>query len=148
VAGYADPMRPLPLVARTANDVGLALWLAASVRTPRDGGGTPSPATVAMAAHMLGAAYVTWDNRARLVGQRGVAPVAAVKGLMSLVAAVLTVLADLRARTGRDRVPLDRAAAGLVGATLISNSVLGEQQRPREVVRGLRVPGALSRSGG
>lgn len=139
--------RPLPLLARILNDAGLAAWFAASLRPRAGGEGVPSVRALAMVLHMAGAAYLTVDNRGRIVGQRGVFPAAALKAVLSVAAAVATVAAEARARRPDGHVaedgprvtPPDAAAVALTGATLVVNAVLGEQQRPREVVRALRL---------
>lgn len=117
----------------------------------------------AIGAHVLGAVELTWANRARMRNQRGVMGVAAAKA--ALTAAALGAQAwsgalgrrmeqagDVPVGDGTNPAPgtpVDVAATqrrlrvaqwavpALTGSMLVLNAVMGEQQRPRNVVRGL-----------
>lgn len=132
--------RLLSHTARLLNDVGLAAWFAGAVHPgrltdPRVRGATQAAAGL----HVLGATYLTYDNRGRIAGQRGVATVAGIKGALTIAALLAHVLGELlRVRRGAGAArPAQGAEAGLTGAILVANSALGEQQRPREVLRGI-----------
>ena len=131
-------MTPAGTTGRVLNDVGLALWLAAATApaapTASDGARPAWPVWTwpAVAAHVAGAAVVTADNRGRLVAQRGVASVAAAKAVLTLAALATTAWGT----AGRGRRA--RAATALLTAAIAAlNAVLGEQQRPASVARGV-----------
>ncbi|HTI34836.1 MAG TPA: hypothetical protein VL422_14240 [Miltoncostaea sp.] len=126
-------MSPGGTAGRVLNDVGLALWLAAAT-APRGPGAPRWPAWTwpSVAAHLAGAAMVTVDNRGRLLAQRGVAPVAAAKAVLTLAAVATTAWGA----TDRGRAPRAVTAA-LTAATTALNAVLGEQQRPATAARGV-----------
>ncbi|HWH13334.1 MAG TPA: hypothetical protein VNT51_01200, partial [Miltoncostaeaceae bacterium] len=135
--------RALSFTARILNDVGLAAWFAGSLHPARTSDPRVRRATqAAVALHTAGAAYLTIDNRERIAAQRGVFPAAALKALFTTAALALHLVTELR-RRGRSGAapgevePLPGAEAALTGAALFANSVLGEQQRPREVARGV-----------
>lgn len=171
-------------VARSLHDVGLASWFGGSLMgavglNPAVGLIDDAPqrarvanggwmrwrpvSTAAIGMHVLGAVELTWANRARLRGQRGVLPVAATKA--ALTAAALGVTAwsgalgrrleeagDVPVQDGTHPVaetPADVAATqrqlriaqwavpALTGSMLVLNAAMGEQQRPRSVLRGV-----------
>jgi hypothetical protein len=106
--------------------------------------------------HLAGAVALTVANRRRIAGQRGVASVAVAKGAVTTAALGATVAAAaLGRRAGEDRLDARSkrpalaaaqwAVAALTGAMLALDAVLGEQQRPVPVARG--VVGRLLRRG-
>ncbi len=116
----------------------------------------------AIGVHMVGAVALTWNNKARLAGQRGVAPVAAAKTGLTLAALAATAYAralgekvmvadrapSKDATTPSEQTPTEVADAqrrlgvlqwltpALTGALLAVNAVMGEQQRPAQVRKG------------
>jgi len=135
--------RALSYSARILNDAGLAAWFAGSLHPRRTTDVRVRTATQAAAAlHTAGAAYLTVDNRQRLAGQRWVFTVAALKAVLTSTALALHLITEVRRRGRTDRLPSEvepiaGAEAALTGAALVANAVLGEQQRPREVARGV-----------
>ncbi len=117
----------------------------------------------AIGAHLLGSISLTWNNKARLAGQRRVASVAAAK--TALTVAALGTTAYARALGGKmmaaDNAPIEGATApseetppqaaeaqrrlavlqwltpALTGAVVALNALMGEQQRPAQVGKGL-----------
>lgn len=179
-------------LARTLNDVGLAAWFggslfgasalnpasreleaSASLRAADSAWGRWTPLNaMAIAAHLAGSTALTWGNKSRLKGQRGVASTAALKA--ALTAAALGATAWSRvlgqrvmeheasvtsqavgepapedAVTPAPRTPegvasaqrqlrlLQWAIPALTGAMTVATAVMGEQQRPTRVARGL-----------
>jgi hypothetical protein len=171
-------------VARTLHDVGLAAWFggslmgaigvngaAAAVDDPRQrtrvanaGWARWTPVNLAaIGAHVVGAAWLTWENKGRLTSQKGVLGMAAAK--TALTAAALGATAYSRALgqkvisagdvpSGGGTAPVAATPAevasaqkqlqalqwvipGLTGAMLGVNAYAGEQQRPGQVARGV-----------
>ncbi len=108
-----------------------------------------------MAAHLIGGAGLVVWNRKRIQHQEGVATTTGIKAALTGVAVAATVLtwrdgATLqKARTGED-VPKEKVAAARkrmgvlryvlpasTGAVVVMTSIHGEQQRPREMGRGV-----------
>lgn len=123
---------------------------------------TPVNAT-AIAAHVLGSVALTWNNKGRLAGQRRVASVAGAKTGLTLAALGVTAYARALgqkvmaadqapsedATTPSEQTPQEIAEAqrklgllqwvtpALTGAVVAATAVMGEQQRPAQVGRGL-----------
>ena len=119
---------------------------------------------VAITAHLAGAAMLTVGNRSRLVAQRGVGTAAAAKLALTVAALAATAYARLigqrviahpeqPARTGTDPAPstmpevasaqrqlkvLQWVIPAITGALVVVSSHAGEQQRPENVLQGLR----------
>jgi len=176
-------------VARTLNTVGLATWFGgslmgvAAVRGSDGRGGSGDTAasllvendvwtrwrpvqTAAIGAYLVGATKLTTTNKGRLLGQRGVGRIAAVKAACTLGALGATWYASHLgsqlhhevdrppgapsdapdSTTGLSRESQDTlrrlrmaqiAVPLLTGVALVADSRLGEQQRPAEVLRGV-----------
>ena len=118
---------------------------------------------VAIGAHLLGGAQLTLANKGRLAGQKGVGSATVIKAGFTAAALGATGYArilgervmkagDVPVAGGTDPVsstPPDVAAAQrqlqylqwgiplLTGSVLAMNSFMGEQQRPKEVKRGI-----------
>jgi hypothetical protein len=142
-----------------------------AIRAEGEGWSAWQPVQVgAIATQLVSGAALTVVNRQRVVGQRGVAATSMVRASLTGVAIATSVLA---ARSGRDleqavgRAPSEEDGDGggdvasierrtralqvavpvLTGALLVIDSLMGEQQRPNQVVRGTvrRVlPGAVA----
>lgn len=115
----------------------------------------------AMVAHLAGGLGLVLWNRSRIAHQKGVATSTVVKGALTVAATGLTVLAGidgLKARTLREqraadpddpvvleqeaRVQRRMRAIGtalplLTGGIVVMSALHGEQQRPREMARGI-----------
>lgn len=171
-------------LARSLNDLGLAAWFggtlmgAVGINEAAARASTGETAAVASAgwarwtpvnlgaigAHLTGATLLLMGNKGRLVAQRGVGTVSAVK--LGLTAAALGATAYARVLGKRVEANQNEPAAGgtspssgtssevagaqrqlavlqwavpaLTGGMLACDAVLGEQQRPSEVAAGLR----------
>jgi hypothetical protein len=170
-------------LARTLHDAGLATWFggtlmgavglngaAAQVDDPSQrsrvanaGWGRWTPVNLsAIGAHLAGAIALTWANKGRIAGQRGVATTSGAKTLVTLAALGATAYAralgqrvmnagDVPVAGGTDPQAgtppqvadaqrqldsLQWVIAGLTGTLLVLNAVMGEQQRPKQVARG------------
>jgi hypothetical protein len=134
--------------ARVAN-AGWARW------TPVNAG--------AIAAHLVGALQLTRANKGRLAGQGGVAGASAAKTALTLAALGATAYSRVLGQRVMDRgdvpvqdgtqpsgeTPEDVASAqrqldalqwaipALTGAMLVVSAIMGEQQRPKAVARGM-----------
>ncbi len=177
-------MRQRNSIMRFLHDAGLAVWFGGSLmgavglngasgdladpreRTHVTNAGwarwTPVNAT-AIVAHLLGSVALTWNNKARLAGQRGVPSVAAAKTGLTLVALGATaygralgqkVMAADQApshdgTTPSEGTPPEVAEAQrrlgvlqwvtptLTGLLVAATAVMGEQQRPAQFGKGL-----------
>jgi hypothetical protein len=108
----------------------------------------------AIATQLASGAALTIANRKRVAGQRGVATTSAIRTGLTGAAIAMTILA---ARSGaqmaadeddteRDETELQRGerrlrmaqwmVPALTGALLVMDAFMGEQQRPKQVVRG------------
>lgn len=124
-----------------AEDAGWAAW-------------QPVQAT-AVVAQLISGAGLTVANRGRYVSQRGVAGTSLLRTAVTAAAVVATVAA---ARSGKElsRASTDDAAAGperrplerrtrllqaivptLTGTLVVLDAIMGEQQRPQQVARGV-----------
>ena len=177
-------MRERSTTVRSLHDLGLATWFggslmgaigvnaaAAEVDDPRERARVANAAwarwtpvnAAAIAAHVVGAALLTWGNKGRLASQAGVARAAIAKGALTAAALGATAYArmlgqrvieagDVPVEAGTEpsaATPPDVAGAqrqlkalqwavpGLTGGTLVLNALMGEQQRPRDVFGGL-----------
>ena len=101
-----------------------------------------------IATHLVGAAALTVANRRRIAGQRGVASLAAAKAAVTAAALGATAAAAaLGRRAGEERLDARSkrpalaaaqwAVPALTGAMIALDAVLGEQQRPVPVGRGV-----------
>jgi hypothetical protein len=123
---------------------------------------TPINAT-AIVMHLMGSVALMWNNKARLVGQRRVASAAATKTGLTLAAVGATayaralgerVMAASHAPSEDATTPSEQTAPEiaeaqrrlgfmqwmiptLTGALVAVNAVMGEQQRPAQVGKGL-----------
>ncbi|HEV2889115.1 MAG TPA: hypothetical protein VGX28_01950 [Frankiaceae bacterium] len=120
-------------LSRTMHDVGLAAWFGGSLKDavdPRASAGPMPLNAAAIGAHVLGALELTWANKKRIKDQKGVATTALVKAGVTGAALVATAFAQ--------RKPAARwAVPALTGAMLSLNALMGEQQRPKEVAKGV-----------
>ena len=117
----------------------------------------------AIAAHVLGSVQLTRANKARLAAQRGVGKAAALKGVLTFAALGATAYSrvlgqrvmnagDVPVESGTDpsaATPasvsdaqrqldvLQWAIPALTGGIVIANAIMGEQQRPKAVARGV-----------
>lgn len=117
----------------------------------------------AIAAHLVGGAGVTVGNRGRIAAQRGVATTTAVKTAVTVAALAVTGYSRVLgqrvidrpqadAETGTQPSPstppevagaqrqlryLQWAIPALTGTLVVLDAVMGEQQRPQNVVHGL-----------
>jgi hypothetical protein len=117
----------------------------------------------AIAAHLLGGAGLTWGNRGRISGQQGVTGATMVKGGLMVAALGATAYAralgqkvieagDVPVEGGTqpsEATPpeveqaqnqlhmLQWAIPALTGAMLVVGALMGEQQRPTRVARGM-----------
>lgn len=122
---------------------------------------TPINAT-AIITHLVGSVALTWNNKARLVGQHRVASAAATKTGLTLAAVVATAYARALgervmaashspsedattpseqtvpeiAEAQRKLSVLQWSIPALTGALEAANAVMGEQQRPAQVGKG------------
>lgn len=116
---------------------------------------------VAIGAQLLSGAGLTVSNRGRYVAQWGVARTSLVRTAITGGAIVATTMAATRGHqladesaAGTDPTEIERlrrqtrrwqaAVPLLTGALVVADAVMGEQQRPQQVVRGLAqrfVPG-------
>jgi hypothetical protein len=153
------------LLARSVNDLGLAAWFggalmgATAVRAaaPDDAMGheverrwRPLQAA-AIGASIVGGTVLTIGNRERVLAQRGVASLSALKSAVTLAgvaAAACAAWLDRRDATANGDVDPDGNAARrqrvvqwtsvvLSGALVVLNAAQGEQQRPSQVRRGV-----------
>ena len=171
-------------LARTLHDMGLAAWFGGSLmgaiglngaaavvdderqrsRVANAGWARWTPANLsAIGAHLVGGVLLTWANKGRIAGQKGVAGASALKTGVTLAALGTTAYArvlgqkvmnagDVPVEGGtspsgntpanvadaqRKLDVLQWAIAGLTGALLAINARMGEQQRPQEVARGM-----------
>ena len=133
-------------------------------RVAGEGWATWTPVNLAaIAAHLAGGAMLTAGNKGRIAGQKGVAATSALKTALTLAALGATGVArvigqrvisqpEAPARAGTEPspgTPPDVAAAQrqlralqwaipfLTGSMLVVNAVMGEQQRPTNVVTGV-----------
>ncbi len=123
---------------------------------------TPVNAT-AIAAHVLASVVLTWNNKARLAGQRRVASAAAAKAGLTLAALGATAYARALGQKvmAADQAPSEDATTPsegtppevadaqrrlgllqwvtptLTGALVAATAVMGEQQRPAQFGKGL-----------
>lgn len=104
--------------------------------------------TAGIVVHLAGAVALTVANRRRIAGQRGVASLAAAKAAVTIAALGATVAAAalgrragdqrLDARSARPALAAAQwAVPALTGTMIVLDAVLGEQQRPVPVVRGV-----------
>jgi hypothetical protein len=159
---------------RAANEVSLAVWFGGSLMgatglergaAAADGDKHRVEATAwsawqpvqvaAIATQLVSGAALTFANRKRVAGQRGVARTSAVRTGLTGAAIAMTILAarsgaKVAAEADADRTSDDpvhepderrlRMAQWLVpaltGAMLVFDALMGEQQRPRQVARG------------
>lgn len=171
-------------VARTLHDVGLAAWFGGSLmgaiglngaaaavddesqrsRVANSGWARWTPVNLAgIAAHLVGGAIITKENKGRLTGQSGVATMTAVKSALTVAALGATAYSRLLGQkvmnagdvpveggtSPTDETPPDVEQAQrrldalqwviplLTGAILVVNARMGEQQRPKEVLGGV-----------
>ena len=159
---------------RAANEVSLAVWFGGSLMgatglergaaaVDREKHRVESTAwsawqpvqMTAIATQLASGAALTFVNRKRVAGQRGVATTSAVRTALTGAAIAMTIMA---ARTGskgaadaeHDRGaddPVDEAderrlriaqwmVPALTGAMVVMDALMGEQQRPHQVMRG------------
>ena len=185
-------MSRMDTVARSLHDLGLASWFGGSLmgavglnaavgeindprqraRAASDGWARWTPVnSAAIGSHLLGAVQLTWTNKGRIAGQKGVAAAAATKGALTLAALGVTGYAralgkkveragDVPVASGAEPMPetpeqvakaqrqlriLQWMIPALTGGTLVLNAVMGEQQRPTQLGRGVfrrLLPGA------
>ena len=171
-------------IARTLNDAGAAAWFggtlmgavglngaAAQVDNPfqrsrvaNAGWARWTPVNLsAIGAHLAGATALTWANKGRIAGQRGVPAASAAKAVATLGALGATGYAralgqrvmnagDVPAEGGttpsvgtppevakalKQLNQLQWVIAGLTGAIVWLNAYMGEQQRPTQVAKGI-----------
>ena len=109
----------------------------------------------AIGLHVASALRITQANRTRLIAQRGVGSVATFKTAVTGLAIGATVYAsvlgkrakkrdggqetDLSGRSATERrlLMVQWAVPALTGTLLVLNAVMGEQQRPMQVLRGV-----------
>jgi hypothetical protein len=172
------------LIARSLNDLGAAAWFGgllmgaaavnrapADIDNPTDRGALVNGVwrrwwplnTVAIGAHVVGGALLTFGNRERVVAQRGVITLSAAKTVVMVAAIAKSAymgwlgkrISDAGAvplddgTTPNDDTPPEVASAlkqqrilqwtlpALTGLLIILNAAQGEQQRPSHVARGV-----------
>lgn len=177
-------MTRIKLVARSLNDLGVAAWFggllmgasavnraAADINTPTERGAIVNGVwrrwwplnIVAIGAHVVGGALLTLGNRERVVAQRGVVTLSAVKTAVLAAAIAKSAysgrlgkrIADAGAvalddgTTPNDDTPPQITSAlrqqrilqwtlpALTGLLIVLNAAQGEQQRPSHVARGV-----------
>ena len=170
--------------ARTLHDAGLATWFGGSLmgaiglngaaaevdderqraRVANAGWARWTPVNLAaIAAHILGSLVLTWANRGRIAGQKGVAGASALKTVTTAGALGATGYARVLGQKVMDAgdVPVEGGTspsdstpekvadaqrqlnmlqwviAALTGALVAMNARMGEQQRPEEVLSGM-----------
>lgn len=171
-------------LARSMHDVGLATWFGGSlmgavglngasaavesqqerVRVANAGWARWTPVNLAgIGAYVLGGAVLTWSNRNRLGGQKGVGQASALKTGVSALALAATAYSrylgqkimeagDVPVKdavTPKEQTPEEVAKAqrqlkvlqwaipAHIGALIVISSKMGEQQRPQNVLSGL-----------
>jgi hypothetical protein len=158
-------MGAIVTAARVANDLGVAAWfggvVADGVSLPKATGAESSTPpdrqrmaagwqawrpvrTAAIATHLVGSAVLALDNRQRLMAQRNVFTVAVVKTLCTAGALAATVASAKAGRAVADEgAPPQRVALPgwlvpvFTAGIIATDAVLGEQQRPTHVARGV-----------
>lgn len=120
--------------------------------------------TVAIGAHLVGGALIVAGNKGRIVGQSGVGSATAIKTALTAGALAVTAMsayygrkldqAETNARVAgatepssetpapiakaqKALQPLQWAIPGITGAMLVVSALMGEQQRPTNVISGL-----------
>ena len=125
----------------------------------------------AIAAHLVGGALITTANKGRLVTQQGVGSATTAKAALTVAALAATGYSRILGQRVMDAgdVPVEGGTTpsvatppeveraqrqlnvlqwvipGLTGGLLVMNALMGEQQRPKEVVSGMvkrMIPGA------
>jgi hypothetical protein len=171
-------------LARSLHEVGLAAWFGGSLmgavgvngaaaevdsqaqraRVANAGWSKWTPVNLgAIAAHLAGATMLTFANKGRVAGQKGVAPVAVAKGAITGAALAATAVArglgqkvieagDVPVEGGTEpaaATPPEVASAQrklktlqwaipvLTGTLLVLDARMGEQQRPSQAVTGV-----------